>query len=267
MIASLAKAARVLDNEKYKSSATKAMDFILTKMRKPNGRLLHRYRDGDFSIDATLDDYAFVIWSLLELYETTFELKYLQSAIEFQDIQNKYFWDSKNYGYFLTASDAEKLLTRSKDIYDGAIPSGNSVSFNNLLKLSRLTSNNEYENLASKLSKSFSDIINKAPTGTTMMLSGVDFALGGSSEIIIVSDKKNQEGTDLIKQLNQVFIPNKVIVLKTQDNAKELEKIAPFTKDYKIEPGKTVVYVCKNYKCNLPTSDIKTVFELLDYNQ
>lgn len=264
MVASLAKAARVLNNETFKTATVKAMDFIITKMQNSNGRLLHRYRDGDYSIEGTLDDYAFVIWGLLELYETTFDVKYLTKAAELQSIQNKYFWDSEKYGYYLTASDAEKLLTRSKDIYDGAIPSGNSVSFNNLLKLSRLTANSDFEKYADNMSKSFSNAVKNSPTGTTMMLSGVDFAIGNSSEVIIVGSKNSADLANILEHLNQVFIPNKVVLFKNENNASELEIIAPFTKDYEIDSTKTIVYVCKNHKCNLPTSDIKTVLELLN---
>lgn len=264
MIASLAKTARVLNNDKFKNAAIKAMEFILTKMKDSNNRLLHRYRDGEFSIQATLDDYAFVIWALLELYETTFNTSYLKTAIEFQNIQNKYFWDEENFGYFLTANDAEKLLTRSKELYDGAIPSGNSVSFNNLLKLGKLTANSNYENLASKMSISFSEIVNRAPSGTTMMLQGINFAQGNSSEIIIVVEEENTITNDWLQKLNREFISNKVVLLKTKQNQNELSEIAPFTKDYEIESGKPLIYVCKNYSCNLPTSDIKKALEMLN---
>jgi uncharacterized protein len=264
MIASLAKAARVLDNDEFKNAAIKSMEFILTKMKDDDGRLLHRYRDGDFAIHGTLDDYAFVIWGLLELYETTFEVNYLKTAIELQETQNKYFWDEANHGYFLTASDAEKLLTRSKDVYDGAIPSGNSVSIYNLLKLGRLTANSEYENLASQMSISFSEIVNRAPGGTTMMLQGVNFALGNSSEVIIVSEKENEETNELLQKLNKEFIPNKVVLFKNKKNEDDLENIASFTSDYEIDSAKTMIYVCKNHQCNLPTAEIKTALEMLE---
>lgn len=266
MIAALAKTARVLDNREIEDAAKKSMNFILTKMRKSNGRLFHRSRDGEISIQATIDDYAFVIWGLLELYETTFDLIYLKTAIELQEIQNKYFWDNANGGFYFTANDAEKLLTRSKDVYDGAIPSGNSVSFNNLLKLGRLTANSEFEELASQMSKTFSDVVNNSPTGTTMMLQGINFALGNSSEVIIVGNNKSDDAKELLQQLNNKFIPNKVVLFKSEDNQKELEQIAPFTKDYILEEENLMVYVCKNFNCNIPTSDIKTVLELLNNN-
>ncbi|MBU0474785.1 MAG: thioredoxin domain-containing protein [Bacteroidetes bacterium] len=265
MIAALTKTARVLDNNNFKSAAIKAMEFVLTKMKDDDSRLLHRYRDGEFSIQATLDDYAFVIWGLLELYETTFDIYYLKTAVELQEVQNKYFWDETNFGYFLTASDAEKLLTRSKDIYDGAIPSGNSVSFNNLLKLGKLTANSNNENMASQMSISFSNSVNRAPSGTTMMLQGINFALGNSAEVIVVAEEENNATKEIIQKLNQLFIPNKVVLFKTKSNQTELAEIAPFTKDYEIEAGEPLIYVCKNYNCNLPTSEIKTALEMLNY--
>ncbi len=264
MIASLAKVARVLGNEEIKNAAMKAMNFILTKMKKPDGRLLHRSRDGEVAIQANVDDYAFVIWGLLELYETTFDINYLQQAIELQKTQNKYFWDNRNGGYYFTASDAEELLTRSKEVYDGAIPSGNSVSFNNLLKLGKLTAYSKYEKLASQLSKAFSVGINNSPSGATMMLQGLGFALGKSSEVIIVGDENSKETKRLLSKLNQEFIPNKVVLFKSRDNKELLKKIAPFTDDYDLEDEGIMVYVCKNFNCNMPTNDIKTLLKMLN---
>ena len=265
MITALAKTARVLNNKQIEDVAVKSMNYILTKMRKPDGKLLHRSRDGEVSIQATIDDYAFVIWGLLELYETTFNTKYLKTAVEFQEIQNKYFWDKTKGGFFFTASDAEELLTRSKDIYDGAIPSGNSVSFNNLLKLGKLTANSNFEELAAQMSKTFSDAVNNAPSGTTMMLQGLNFALGNSSEVIIVGNEKLNETKEFLNKLNREFIPNKVVLFKSSNNKEALEQVASFTKDYKIEDKNLMVYVCKNFNCNIPTNKFKTVLELLNH--
>jgi len=264
MIAAISKTARITQSTKLIDACVKSMQFILTNLREKDGRLLHRYRDSESSIKATLDDYAFVIWGLLELYGTTFQTNYLKTAIEFQNIQNKYFWDEENFGYFLTANDAEKLLTRSKEVYDGAIPSGNSVSFNNLLKLSRLTANSTFENFASKMSASFSEIVNRAPSGTTMMLQAVNFAIGNPSEVLIIAESENQLTEELLKTLNRAFIPNKVVILKTKANESELSQIAPFTQNYNILEGNPLIYVCKNYNCNLPTNEIKVALEMLN---
>ncbi len=265
MIAALAKTARVLNNKQIEDAAIKSMNYILIEMRKQDGRLFHRSRDGEVSIQATIDDYAFVIWGLLELYETTFNTNYLKTAIEFQEIQNKYFWDKTKGGFFFTASDAEELLTRSKDIYDGAIPSGNSVAFNNLLKLGKLTATSNFEELASQMSKTFSDAVNNAPSGTTMMLQGLNFALGNSSEVIIVGNENLNKTKEFLNKLNREFIPNKVVLFKSSNNKELLEQVAPYTKDYKIENKNLMVYVCKNFNCNIPTSDFETVLELLNH--
>jgi uncharacterized protein YyaL (SSP411 family) len=264
MIAALAKAARVLDDKEIENAAIKSTEFVITKMQISNNKLLHRYRDGDAAIQATIDDYSFMIWGLIELYETTFNLKYLQKALELQKVQNKYFWDEQNGGYFFTSSDAEKLLTRSKEIYDGAIPSGNSVSLNNLIKLGRLTANSNFEKLASELSKVFSTSASRSPSGSSMLLQVVNFAISGSSEVIIVGDENSKTTKEIIKKLNKEFIPNKVIIVKNKKNKNEIEAISPFTKDYEINSEETLVYVCKNYQCNLPTNNIKTILELLN---
>ncbi|MHA2184008.1 MAG: thioredoxin domain-containing protein, partial [Promethearchaeota archaeon] len=127
MIAALAKGATVFQEKKYLEAAKKATEFILSKLQDSN-RLLHRYKDGTSEINGYLTDYAFFIWGLLELYETTFDIFYLETALELHDVQINAFWDEKIGGFYFTAGDSEELLTRQKEIYDGAIPSGNSIA-------------------------------------------------------------------------------------------------------------------------------------------
>ncbi len=263
MIASLAKTGRVLNNNKYTKAAVKAMDFILDDLRNDSGRLIHRFRDGDASLTASVDDYAFIIWGILELYETTFDVKYLRTSLELQELQIKHFWDDKNYGFFFTPDDGEELLTRTKEIYDGAIPSGNSVAFMNLLKLSRLTSETKYEEYASKMSKAFYRQVMNSPSGSTMMLQAVDFAIGPSYEVLITADNESKKEI-MLDSLNQLYVPNKVVLLKESDNQLELEKIAPFTKNYEIMQNQVFVYVCQNFVCSLPTDDPAKLRELLN---
>ena len=141
MIAALAKAGNVLDNQKYTAAAAKAADFILQNLTDDKGRLLKRYRKGKAGLSAHLNDYAFMVWGLLELYQATFEIKYLKDAIELNQQMLSHFWDEENGGLYMTADDSEKLLVRSKTIYDGAIPSGNSVAVFNLLRLGHMTGN------------------------------------------------------------------------------------------------------------------------------
>ncbi len=262
MIASLAKSGRILKNQDYTYSAIKAMNFILHDLRDDGGRLIHRFRDGEAALTSSVDDYAFIIWGLLELYETTFDVQYLQSAIELQELQLEHFWDEENFGFFFTPDDGEKLLTRTKEIYDGAIPSGNSVSLLNLLKLSRISSNIKYEEFASKMSKSFSQRIIDSPNGSTMMLQAVDFAIGPSYEVLITNDN-TEKLKIIIDSLSNFFAPNKVILIKDKNNEAELERVAPFTKDYEILENQVLVYVCQNFVCSLPTTDPTKLRELL----
>ena len=263
MIASLAKAARVLGNKEYADSAIKAMSFIMHDLRYGNGRLIHRFRDGEAALASSVEDYAFIIWGLLELYETTFDVEYLQNALELQELQLEHYWDEENFGFFFTPDDGEKLLTRTKEIYDGAIPSGNSVSFLNLLKLSRLSSVIKYEKFASKMSKSFSQRIIDSPSGSTMMLQAVDFAIGPSYEVLITND--NVEKMKItVDSLNNFFAPNKVVLLKDKNSEAELKSAAPFTNEYEVAENEVLIYVCQNFVCSLPTNDPTKLRELLN---
>jgi len=143
VIAALATAARTFDNAEYEEAAVEAADFLLDTMRDDEGRLLHRYRDGDAAIRAHLDDYAFLTWGLIELYETTFHARWLDEALALLDESLDHFWDGDEGGFFLTADDGEELIVRPKEISDGAKPSGNSVQLANLLRLARLTCRTE----------------------------------------------------------------------------------------------------------------------------
>jgi len=263
MIAALAKGGRVLNDIKYTKAAEKAAHFISGKLQKDNGELMHRYREGIASIDGSLDDYAFFIWGLLELYETTFNAKYLEKAIKLSNTQIEHFWDYDKGGFFFSGNDAEKLLIRTKEVYDGAVPSGNSVALFNLLRLGRLTADIKYEKLASELSSAFSTKIEKSPSAFTQFLTGEDFGFGPSFEILITGKENDPDTQKIIKELYKNFIPNKVVIFISEKNAGQIHKIAEFTKDYKLSEGKPAVYVCKNFVCNLPTTDSKKMLEML----
>ena len=265
MIAALAKAARALDQPSYIEAAKRATTFVLTQMQDAKGRLLHRYRDGEAGILAFLDDYAFMIWGLLELYETTLEPQYLQKAIELNAELITHFWDEAGGGFFLTADDAEELLVRKKDAYDGAIPSGNSVAMLNLLRLARITADADLESKAAQIGAAFSGDVLSAPPGFTLMISSVDFAVGPNFEIAIVGNPAKTDTQEMVKAINSQFTPNKVILLVPIDStAGTIRQLASFTKNYKPIDDKATAYVCTNYVCQSPTTDVKTILRLLD---
>jgi hypothetical protein len=193
MIVALAKGAQVLaEPSYYAEAAERAAGFILRAMRDPEGGLLHRYREGEAAVAAFLDDYAFLIWGLIELYETTFKPRHLRAALELSETALERFWDEERGGFFFTAQDAE-VLVRRKEIYDGAVPSGNSVMMLNLLRLGRMTGRHELE-----------------------------------------------------------------------ERAAEIAELAAFTRELVAIEGKATAYLCREQRCDLPTTDTEEMLKLLN---
>jgi uncharacterized protein YyaL (SSP411 family) len=264
MIAALAKAAKAFDNKKYSDHALKAADFILSELRDKNGGLLHRYRQGESGIEANIDDYAFMIWGLTELYEATFDIKHLKNAIELNKYALSKFWDEGAWGFYFTPQGGEQLLVRPKEIYDGAIPSGNSVFLLNLLRLAKLTADSDLEDKAFKLSQAFFSNVSMYPSGFTQFMAGLDFALGPSYEVVLVGRPNEDDTANMIDSIRKEYFPSKVVLFKNiTDDSNALEQIAPYSKSHIQLKGKATAYVCKNYICNLPTSDAQKMISLL----
>jgi len=263
MITALAKAGRAFDNDDYISAAEKCVLFIEKKLTGEDGKLIHRFRNGDASLTANLDDYAFFIWGLIELYESTFKSSYLMKAIDLIQFTLKHFWDEFNSGFFFTPDYGEELIVRTKEIYDGAIPSGNSAMFLNLIQIARITADNQYENFARKLIDCFSDNISKAPSGLALFLSAFDFLIGTSYEVIIVGSKNDPATQKFISIINEKFVPNKVLILHDTLNP-ECNLPFNYLQSYSQINSKVTVFVCKNYQCSLPTTDINEALNLLD---
>jgi uncharacterized protein YyaL (SSP411 family) len=265
MIVALAKAARAFDEPAYAEAATTAANFMLATMRKPDGRLLHRFRDGDTAVDAHVDDYAFFTWALIELYETTFDIRHLKVALELNDELLTHFWDDAAGGFFFAASDAEVLLARQKQTYDGAVPSGNSVAMLNMLRLARMTADVELEKKAYELGRAFSGEVSRHPASHAMMLCAIDFALGPSHEVVIAGEAGAEDTKVMLRLLREHFVPNKVVLLRPiAEGLAELTSLAAFTVEQKSEDGKATAYVCVDHSCSLPTTDPDRLMELLD---
>ncbi len=264
MIAALAKGGMVFNEPAYIEAAKRAADFILKKMRDENGRLYHRCRDGEAALTGFLDDYAFFIWGLIELYDATFEASYLKSALEFNNILINHFWDKDKGGFYLTSDDAEVVLIRKKEIYDGAMPSGNSVAMLNLLRLGRMTGNQALEQKASQISRYFSKTILQAPHSHTFFMSALNFALGPAHEVVIAGDINKDDAKDMLNALKRQFLPNIVILFRPCDKeSPEITRMAEFTKNLLCIDGKATAYVCQDYNCKLPTTDVNEMLKLL----
>ncbi|MFW9995236.1 MAG: thioredoxin domain-containing protein [Candidatus Odinarchaeota archaeon] len=265
MVAAFAKGGRVFNDSSYNEIAKEAVHFILSKLRNEQGRLLHRYREGEAGITATIDDYMFLIWGLLELYETTFDVKYLKAAIELNKDAVNYFWDNEFGGFFFTPVDGEELITRPKDVYDGAIPSGNSVGMLNLVKLGRITARPDLEEKASLIAKAFSSVIGQAPSAFTLLLTALDFAVGPSHEVVITGKTGSIDTKEMLKALRKQYLPNKIVIFKADDGEQgAIEQIASYVKDQKSLDGTATAYICQNYVCNRPVTEISEMLALMN---
>ena len=263
MIAALALGGQVLNEPDYITAAERAAGFVEKNLRDKKGRLMKRYRLGKAGLSPHLDDYSFMVWGLLNLYEATFDTEYLARAIEFTDIMNKDFSD-ENGGFFIGSKDAEKLMVRAKDSYDGAIPSGNSVAVMNLFRLSKITGSTQWVDLADKALKAFTKQARNSPTGFAHMLTGFMFDLKDPKELVIVADGKTPETQELIQQIRGNYSPNKVVLFKDMSDPDPLTEIASWTKAHSMMDGKPTFYVCENFSCKRPTTNIKTVLNYLN---
>ncbi|MHA1122197.1 MAG: thioredoxin domain-containing protein [Candidatus Heimdallarchaeota archaeon] len=265
MITAFAKAGRILENEDYTTASEKALNFIIQNLETKSGRLMHRYREGEIAINGMIDDYAFTIWALLELYETTFKVEYLKKAIQYNDKMIEHFWDKNKGGFFFTPDDGEELIVRKKEIYDGAIPSGNSVAMLNMIRISRITMDLSLEEKAVQMNKLFSTTIEQSLLSFTLFLSALEYAFGPSFEVVIVGNLNKTDTNEMLQALRSEYIPNKIVLFLPSDEEKpEISNVTDFVKYKSMKNGKATVYVCINRFCKFPTDDINKMLQLLN---
>ncbi len=260
MIAALAKGYQAVRDDTYAQAAGKAADFILRQMRPAHGRLRRRFRHGDVAYPGFLDDYAYLIWGLIELYEAVFEVRYLEEAIHLNQIMIELFWEEEKGGFYFSGRDNEALISRPRDLYDGAVPSGNSVAALNLLRLSRMTGKVDWERKADQLLRGFSGPVAEYPMAYTQFLIAVDFMLGPSQEIVIAGDPGLEESREMIAFVQQSFLPNKVLLLRPEGEAgQKLSTLSPFVEGMRPVDKRPTVYLCENYTCKAPLTDLATL--------
>ena len=265
MIAALAKGYQALGDEPLAEAARNSTEFILKNLRRGDGRLLRRYRNGEAAYPGYLDDYAFMVWGLIELYEATFEVIYLETAIALNRDMIDIFWDKKGGGLYFTGKGNEALITKSKEIYDGALPSGNSVAALNFLRLGRMTGATDLEEKAEQLTANFSREVTTQPIGYTQFLSALEFMLGPTQEIVIAGDLGLDSTKDMVRVVRGRFLPNKVVLLNQNGpDGKRLEALSPFAGKMHPINQKSTVYVCEQYACKVPVTDAGTLEELFD---
>ena len=256
MITALARAAsavsaRTTSENVYLEEAKKAMSFVLENMQDENKQLLHFYRNGTSGVTGYLDDYSHIIWALVELYEASFDVHYLEEAIRLTDTMIQLFWDEKNGAFFFTPQSSEKLLLRNKEWYDGALPSGNSVACYVLARLSELTGDPSYKDRAFRLVNAGYEIFKNFTSGYSFMMMSLSYLLGDHTQVVILC-KNLEDAREAISKMRAEYDPLRTIMVVEESTRQRYAPIAKFTKNMKIINQKVTAYVCKNFICNQP---------------
>ncbi len=263
MISAFAMAGRILENGRYIQAAEAASQFILKKLRRADGRLLHRYRDGEAAILANLDDYAFFVQGLLDVYENSFDPEYFSEALRLNQEMLDLFWDDRGGGLFLTPKDGEPMIVRPKEVYDGAVPSGNSVAALNLLRIYHFTFDEKYLKKSEMIFRAFQPEVSNRPSVYSQMLMALQFFLGPVKEIVIAGDVSEGAGRDMLTQIFRVWIPQKVLIVKSPAVSERIVSLMPFTKDQNPAGKVTQVFMCENQTCQNPVKSLDELKEVL----
>jgi uncharacterized protein YyaL (SSP411 family) len=263
MISAFARAAQVLGDAVYLDAAQKSARFIREHLWK-DGALLRNYRHGASEVAGFADDYAALIQGLLDLYEADFDTAWLKWALELQAKQDTLFGDPAHGGYFSVTKDAPNILLRMKEDYDGAEPSPNSVAALNLLRLAQITDDAALRERATKTLAAFSEQLSKVPTSLPQMLVALDASLAKPRQIVIAGPRDSAETRALLREVHAHFTPNKILLLADgADGQAWLGSRLEFLKTVAPIDGKPAAYVCENFVCQLPTSDVAKLRELL----
>ena len=265
MLRSFAEAARALDRRDYLEVATRNAEFILEHLQR-DGRLLRTHRSGESKLNAYHEDYAYLIDGLLALYEASFDLRWFEAALQLTETMIAQFWDAESGGFFFTSADHERLITRTKDFYDNAIPSGNSVAAGALQRLSLYTGEERYRQLAEAILKLMGPAMMRAPNAFGHLLSALDFYLASPDEIAIVGHPDSDETNSLIKAVFERYLPNKVVAFAPPDQDLTGHRIKLLENRQMID-GKSTAYVCRNFYCQAPVTEAEQLVNQLISNR
>ena len=264
MLAAFAEAGSILNRKDYVDIARKNATFIINNLHQ-NDRILRTYKDGLAKLNGYLEDYSFLISGLLSLHETTFEEKWLTEAIRLNESMINLFWDKGKECFYDTGNDHEQLVVRPRDLSDNAIPSGNSMATEILIRISIITGNTKLNDMAKKCLQSAKDLFVRFPTGAGQWLCSLDFFLSKPQEIVIIGNRDDSATEKLVTEIYRNYIPNRIVVgQKTENN---LLKGLPVFKGRESIKGNPTAYLCENYVCRLPTTIAQELANQLSANQ
>ncbi|HVU86132.1 MAG TPA: thioredoxin domain-containing protein [Pirellulales bacterium] len=263
MIAALAQAGAALGVPAYVAAAAQAANFILERMRRDDGRLLHAYRNGAARFDGYLDDYACLADALVSLYEADFDERWIAEAVVLADIILARFADRARGGFFFTADDHETLVARPAEIQDGSTPSATAMAVTALLRLGKLTGRTDYLEAADKTLRLFADLMQKHPMATAQMLIAFDFAQGPTPELVLIGDSRSAAVSNVLADLRRRFWPAKVVAARPTEHQGAV--LAPLFEGKGMagagqeNGGEPVLYVCENFACREPIADAAAI--------
>ncbi len=261
MLMAFAEAANILGRDDYRQVAIRNADFLLNHLAR-EGRLLRTYKNGTAKLNGYLEDYAYLSEALLAVYEATFDTRYVTAARQLADCMIEYFWDEAEGGFYFTSSDHEELILRSKDFFDNATPSGNSVAAMALLKLALLTGQSNYQRIAATIFRMMRQTMVRFPNGFGYLLSALDLYLSEAQEIAIIGKPDSHEVRLLVEEIYRGFLPNKVVAARSPDDEAATRAI-PLLADREMVNQQATVYVCRNYTCQLPATTVAELAERL----
>ncbi len=262
MIGAAALAGRALGEPRYTAAAEEAARFVLERMRAPDGALLHRWREGEAAVAGMLEDYAFLAWGLLELYEATFAPRWLADAQALARVMVERLWDADAGGFFSVPAEAA-LLYRPKPTHDGAIPSGNSAAALALLRLGHLTQDAALERRARETLEWLAPHLQRASATSSLALQALDLLLGPTREVVIAGAPDDPQTSALLSELHRRFLPRTAVLHRPPGEASELVRLAPFVREQTPREGRATAYVCQDYACRAPVHDPGELARLL----
>ncbi|HEX5083376.1 MAG TPA: thioredoxin domain-containing protein [Blastocatellia bacterium] len=262
MMRGFAEASRAFDRKDYLEIATGNADFLLARLRR-DGRLLRTYKDGESKLNGYLEDYAYLVDGLLSLYEASFDSRWYEEARALAETMISQFWDTESGGFFFTSADHEKLITRTKDFYDNAIPSGNSAAASALTRLALFTGEDRYREMAETILRLVRQAMMRAPSAFGRMLSVLDLFLASAYEIAIIGAPDAPETRAMVDVVFKRYLPNKAVAFAPGAGSKASETIKLLEGRDRIN-GEATAYVCRNFYCQAPQTSVEGLAKALN---